>query len=53
MLLEAIEAAGIDNVKEDDFYLALVKDGYVHIAILSITTSWLIDIFFSKNRFSG
>jgi hypothetical protein len=32
MLLNAIEAAGINNVKEEDFYLALVQDGHVHIA---------------------
>jgi len=53
MLLEAVKAAGIGNVKEDDFYLTLLKDGHVHITVLSIVTLWLIDIFFSQNRFSG
>jgi len=34
MLLEAIEAAGIHNAKEEDFYLTLVRDGHVRIAPL-------------------
>jgi hypothetical protein len=37
MLLEVIEAAGIHNVKEDDFYLALVQGGHVRVDFLSIT----------------
>jgi len=34
MLLEAIDAAGIHHVKEEDFYLTLVQDGHVRIAPL-------------------
>lgn len=39
MLLEAIEAVGIDNAKENDSYLALVQDGHVRVAVSSMTGS--------------
>lgn len=51
MLLEGIKATGIDNVKEDDFYLTLVQEGQVRTALLSIDTS-CVDIFCRKSRFS-
>ena len=36
IMLEAIGAAGIHNIKEDDFYLALVQDGHVRVNFSSI-----------------
>ena len=52
MLLEAVKASGIDNVREGDFYLALVQDSHVRIVVLSMSASYT-DIFLSKGRFSG
>lgn len=52
MLLEAIEAAGIPNAKEDDFYLTLIQGGHVRITLLSVDTS-CVDIFYRKSRFLG
>ena len=42
MLHKAIEAAGINNLKEDRFYLALIQDGHVRVTSLSITLHALI-----------
>ena len=52
MLLEAIEAAGIRSVKEDDFYLTLVQGDNVRIALLLVDVPY-VDVFYRKNRFSG
>ena len=38
MLLKAIEAADIRNTKEEDFYLTLVQDGNVRVALSSINS---------------
>lgn len=51
MLLEAIEAAGIQKVK-DDFYLTLVQNGHVRIALLLIDTS-CVELFYRQSRFFG
>lgn len=52
MLLEAVEAAGIHSVKEDDFYLTLVQGNHVRVALLSVDVPY-VDVFYRKNRSSG
>lgn len=52
MLLKAIEAAGIHNMKDDDFYLTLTQDGHVRVD-LSVISALRVDIFSPEEaRFS-
>lgn len=50
MLLKAIEAAGIRNVRNDDFHLALIQNGYVRL-VLSINASCVNIFSLEETRF--